>query len=123
MLVLRSTMNRFDINDNFSADCVVSENARAGDLYHVSRNSSGGANFTPIAYFFVWRPEFTEGFNRFWRVDCFVRQHKLSPDPIELGEWLVDALVKNELCAEPIWMSAHRSQELGGKAYGDIYDE
>lgn len=116
-------MQRFDIDKKFSADCIVTEGGRAGQLYHVARNSGGGATHTPIAYYFVWRPEFTEGINRHWRVDCFVRKHALSPDPMELSESLVSALVREGLCAEPIWMSAHRSDELSGKAYGEVFSD
>ena len=116
-------MQRFDLNKKFSADCVVTDNARAGELYHVARNSAGGATLTPIARYFVWRPEFVEGFNGYWRVDCFVRQHALSPDPMELGESLVAALIREGLCSEPIWMAAHRSDELTGKAYGEVFSD
>jgi hypothetical protein len=116
-------MQRFDLNEEFSADCVVTDKARAGQLYHVARNSAGGATFTPIARYFVWRPKFVEGFNEFWRVDCFVRPHALSPDPMDLGESLVVALVREGLCEEPIWMSAHRSEELEGKAFGNVFSD
>jgi hypothetical protein len=114
-------MHRFDVSEKICADCVVTERSRAGELYHVARNSAGGATLTPIARYFVWRPEFVEGFNGHWHVDCFVRQHALSPDPTELGECLVAALVREGLCAEPIWMSVHRSDELTGKAYGEVF--
>ena len=57
-------MQRFDLSKKFSADCVVTDKARAGELYHVARNSVGsGATLTPIARYFVWQPEFVEGFN------------------------------------------------------------
>ncbi len=78
---------------------------------------------TPVARYFVWQPEFVEGFHKYWRVDCFVRQHRLSPEPTHLGEALVAALVREGLCAEPIWMSAHRSEELKGKAYGEVFSD
>jgi hypothetical protein len=96
-------MRRFDINATFGADCVVSDEARAGEVYHFARNLAGGAILTPIARYFVWQPQFVEGFHRHWRVDVFVRQHPLSP--------------------EPIWMSAHRSEELKGKAYGEVFSD
>jgi hypothetical protein len=116
-------MKRFSVTDIFQADCVVSEAARAGHIYHVARNAAGGALLTPIARYFVWRPEFVDGFHKHWRVDCFVRQHKLSPDPMSLGESLVAALVREQLCAAPIWMSAHASSELKGRAYGEVFSD
>jgi hypothetical protein len=116
-------MKRFDITDTFRANCVVSDSACAGEIYHVARNASGGALLTPIARYFVWQTEFVEGFHQHWRVDCFVRQHKLSPEPMSLSELLVAALVREKLCTEPIWMSARESDELNGKAYGEVFSD
>jgi hypothetical protein len=115
-------MQRFDLTEAFQADCVVSEQARVGEIYHVARNASGGATLTPVANYFVWRPEFVEGFQPHWSVDCFVRQHKLAPEPTRLAELLVSALVREGLIAEPIWMSAYRSEEIAGKKYGDVFE-
>jgi hypothetical protein len=116
-------VRRFDLSDTWRADCSVSETLRVGEIYHVVQNSAGGTILTPIARFFVWRPTYMEGFNLHWRVDCFVRQHPLSPEPIPLGESLVDALVRECLCDGPIWMSAHTGRELEGKAYGDVFEQ
>jgi hypothetical protein len=116
-------MQRFDVGTQFQADCVVSEKARAGEIYYVARNTGGGAVLTPVAHYFVWRPEFIEGFQPHWRVDCFVRRHQLSPKPTELGGLLVSALVREGLAPEPIWMAAYRSEEVEGKAYGEVFDD
>ena len=116
-------MRRFDLGNKWQADCVVSDTTRIGEIFHVARNESGGANLTPIARYFAWRPAFFEGFNPHWRVDCFVRRHELSPEPMQLGQSLVEALVRERLCERPIWMSAHTSSELEGKAYGDLFEE
>lgn len=116
-------MKRFQLDDRFTADCVISDKSRVGEIYHIGRNFFGGSTLTPIAYYFAWIPVFNEGFHKHWRIDCFVRQHHLSPDPIKLGESLVGVLVSEGLCEEPMWMSAHASQELGGKAYGDLTDD
>ena len=116
-------MQRFDLDKQFSADCVVTDKTRIGEIYHVARNWAGGSISTPIARYFVWRPVFVEGYNEFWRVDCFVRQHDLSPDPMKLGETLIAALIREGLCNEPIWVSAHASKELGGKEYGEVFTD
>ena len=116
-------MKQFDITDSYQAECVVSEGARVGEIYHVARSASGGAWLTPIARYFVWQPEFVDGSHKHWRVDCFVRQHELSPAPMSLGESLVAALIREQLCAEPIWMSAHSSSELDGKAFGEVFTD
>ena len=57
-----------------------------------SEINQGGATLTPVAHYFAWRPEFIEGFHAYWRVDCFVRKHPLSPKPMYLGKALVAAL-------------------------------
>jgi len=117
-------MQRFDLDGTYSADCVVTDKARAGQIFHITRNIVGsGMTLRGIARYFVWQPEFTEGYNRYWRVDCFVQQGPLAPDPVVLGEALVAALVREKLCAEPIWLSWHRSEELKGKAYGEVYSD
>jgi hypothetical protein len=118
-------MNRFLLTEDFDADCVVSDRARAGEIYRVQGNRSGGAVLTPVARYFAWRPEFIEGFHAFWRVDCFIREHPLAPQPAEsqgLGKALVEALFREGLCNEPLWLSVHRSHELNGTEYGEVFD-
>lgn len=115
-------MKRFAVHDSYEASCQSSEGFAAGELHHVARNSSGGSVLTPIARFFCTRPVFTEGFNRYWRVDCYIREHKLAPDPEWAGKNLVEALKREGVCAEPIWVSWHRSSELGGEAQGEVFE-
>jgi hypothetical protein len=115
-------MKRFPVTDDFEADCVTGQTALAGEIYHLARNSSGGATLTPVARYFAWHPEFVEGFHKHWRVDCFVRRHQLSPGPFALGEALVPALIREGICSEPIWLSVHRSEELKGKAFGEVFE-
>ena len=113
-------MRSFSVTATIHADCVAGEDVVAGELYHVERNDAGGALWTPIARYFSWHPAFVEGINRHWRVDCFFRRHALSPAPIPCGEALVAALVREKLCSEPLWLSVHNSEELEGKAYGEV---
>ena len=70
-------MMRFSIAPKFDAACLISSEFVSGEVYHVERNSAGGANFTPIARFFAWRPEHPEGYHSHWRVDCFAREAEL----------------------------------------------
>lgn len=116
-------MKRFDIDENYWADCVVESRIVAGEIYHIARNSSGGSNSTPIARYFAWHPAYSEGFNEHWRIDCFVKRHKLSPKQMSLGKALVAALLKEKLCAEPLWLSVHSSEELEGEAYGEVFEK
>lgn len=115
-------MKRFSLTEELDADCVLSDTARAGEVYRVQRNPAGGVLLTPIARYFVWRPEFIEGFHKYWRVDCFVREHPLAPAPGKLGEALVDALLREGLCDQPLWLSVHKSNELTGREYGEVFD-
>jgi hypothetical protein len=84
-------MKRFDLNPDFAADCTIADKSRSGVVYHARRNASGsGTTLTPVARYFAWQPDFIEGCNRHWRVDCFVTRHRLSPrKPISLGQALV----------------------------------
>jgi hypothetical protein len=118
-------VKRFDLNPDFSADCTIADKSRSGVVYHVRRNTRGsGATLTPIARYFAWQPEFVEGFNRHWRVDCFVTRHPLAPgEPALLGKALVGALMRENLCAEPIWLSSHRSDDEKGQAYGSVFED
>jgi hypothetical protein len=113
---------RFSINPDYEADCQIAEGTRIGEIYHVVRNVAGGSWNTPIANFFAWRPEFIEGYNAYWRVDCFVRDHALAPPPGEIGEALAHALMREKLCDKPLWVSWHQSRELGGKEFGEVFE-
>jgi hypothetical protein len=114
---------RFAIDTRHEADCVVSDAARIGEIYHADRNIFGGANLTPIARYFAWLdPGRVEAFHEHWHVDCFVREHPLSPEPAYLGDALAKALLREGLCAEPLWVSWHKSQPLQGKAFGEVFD-
>jgi hypothetical protein len=116
-------MKRFKIGDHLEVECTIRTDALSGRLYHVTRNASGGVNLTPVAYFFATRPEFIEGYHAHWRLDCFFQDHKLTPNPLSVGEQLVEALKKENLCSDPLWLSVHQSTELAGKAYGEVFDD
>ena len=116
-------MMRFAVTLEFDAACVITPDAVSGEVYHVVRNSAGGAVYTPVARFFAWRPGFVEGFHPHWRVDCFVRTQAQSPDPKRIGLALAEALLRESLCTEPLWVSWHRSEELHGKAFGDVFED
>jgi hypothetical protein len=119
------TMIRFDLNSDFSVDCTVADKSRSGQIYHVRSNVIGtGKMLTGVARYFAWQPDFVEGYNRYWRVDCFVTHHPLAPhEPMVLGQALVAALIREKLCAEPIWLSSHRSNDEKGRAYGDVFED
>lgn len=115
-------MMRFPLSPEFDAACVITPDAVSGEVYRIDRNSAGGADYTPVARFFARRPDYAEGFHAHWRVDCFVRVHPRSPDPKLIGPALAEALLRESLCAEPLWVSWHRSEELHGKAFGELFE-
>jgi hypothetical protein len=115
-------MRRFAVLSEFDAECVITPDAVAGEVYHVERTAAGGANLTTVARFFSWHHQFTEGFQAHWRVDCFVKKHPLSPMPKILGAALGEALIREGICSEPMWVSWHRSEEIAGKAFGEVFD-
>ncbi len=118
-----SGMPRFSLTADLEADCQISGETRIGQAYYVVRNASGGSNSTPIARYFVWRPTYTEGFHEFWEVDCFVRDHPLAPERMLLGRALVAALIREGLCAEPIWLTAYTRDDGEGQAFGQVFDD
>jgi hypothetical protein len=108
-------MMRFSVTSDFDAACIISSETVSGEVYRVDRpNGSAGATFTPVALFFAWRAVHTENFHPHWRVDCFVRAHQLSPDLKDLGIALAEGLLREAISSEPLWVSWHRSEELGG---------
>ena len=121
-MTLEQDVRRFAISDKFEANFVEDESSRSGEVYFVERNNGGGANLTPIARFFAWRPEYIEGSHPHWRIDCFVRKHTLAPNAKWLGKALTEAIIQNGICDPPIWTSWHSSEELQGEAYGEVFD-
>lgn len=115
-------MQRLEINERLEADCVAHDGSRVGEVYYVQRNRAGGATLTPIARYFAWRPEFAENFHPHWRIDCYVRKHRLAPNPESVGRALTQTLLRQGLIDEPVWTSWHTSRELKGEASGEVFD-
>lgn len=96
-------MHRFDLNKKFHARGSETSETRVGEVYHVRRNRIGsGSVSTPIARYFVWRPEYIEGAAPHWRIDCYFKKHKLAGDPKTLSRLLANNLQNAGLCDAPI---------------------
>jgi len=115
-------MDRFPISKSYEADCGISGETRIGEIYHCVRRSGGGATLTPVARYFAYKPGYIENVHPHWRVDCFVQKHRFLGNEEQIGRDLVSALVRLGHCEEPIWLSWHRSKEIKGAAYGELYD-
>jgi hypothetical protein len=114
---------RLVLDDEFVAECrVYFPEFYAGDIYYVRYNKFGGSVSTPTGRFFIWQPRYSDGYNKHWRIDCYLRIHELTGDPKQIGEQLVRALVAEKLCAEPIALQTHVSEEVFGRDYGEVFD-
>ncbi|ADV14936.1 hypothetical protein Mesci_5929 [Mesorhizobium ciceri biovar biserrulae WSM1271] len=94
-----------------------------GVIFHISRNRSGGSVSTPVGRFYVSRPEIPpEGYFPHCRLDCYVDDDSLSPEAAWLARVLLDKLILAGAASEPIWLSWHQSNELGGEHRGEVFD-
>lgn len=117
-------MSNLALDPSFYITTNANGNFHSGIVFHVSRNTSGGSTSTPVAYYFVWRPDVgVEGYHLHWRIDCFVHDHQLAPVPRWLGTTLADALLNAGSVSEPLWVSWHSSNELAGEARGEVFDD
>lgn len=100
----------------------ASGSAYWGEVRHVARNAGGfGVVQTPIAQFFARRVEGQDGLLPHERIDCLVRKgHRLSPDPDELGRRLATAVEGAGIARQPLWISWHVADEVGGEARGEL---
>ena len=115
---------RHPLSLEYEWTCELFEESRSGTVFHVVGNAEGGSVLTPVVHFAAFRAKLAdEGFNRHWRLDCYVRRHKLAPEPKWLGESLAESMLKQRLLEEPLWVSWHESDEVGGKAYGEVFED
>jgi hypothetical protein len=118
--MVRSTIR---LNDTLEANCNSSADFFEGEIFHVQcPGAHFGTEYTPIARYFATRPVFAEGFHDHWSLHCFFRIHELSPEPMDAGDLLVKALIALGVCFEPIYLTVHSSQSLGGTPYGQVFD-
>jgi hypothetical protein len=116
-------MNELDLSAEYYVQSDEEGRFQHGELYHISRNSSGGSVSTRVGMFHVWRRKLhPEGYFPHFRVDCYVTNHGLAPDPAWIARALLDTLMQQGFVAEPIWLEWHRSNESHGEARGEVFD-
>jgi hypothetical protein len=116
-------MRQLELSQSYYAEGDGAGTFQSGQVYHVIRNVEGGSWNTPIARFFISTPLLSpEGYHPHQRLDCFVRNHELSPPPEWLGRVLADALVSSGSLVEPFWVSWHMADELDGEERGQVFD-
>jgi hypothetical protein len=73
--------------------------------------------------FHVWQAKLRpEGYFPHSRVDCYVMDHELAPDPAWLARTLLNELLRQGGISEPIWLEWHRSNPMDGEARGEVFD-
>ncbi|MGF6256614.1 hypothetical protein [Ensifer sp. ZNC0028] len=116
-------MAQLELSPEFYAECDEGASFREGEVFHRLVNARGGSLATPVARFFASRPRIAaEGFHKHTRLDCFINDRKLVPQPERLAERILAALIRNGSISEPIWLGWHRSEEIGGRAHGAVFD-
>lgn len=113
-------MTQFALNDEFETDSNEISGAIIGELFHVANSTNVR---TPVGLFFAWHPVFVEGFNKHWHVDCYVRRTPLAKSAEAIGAALVAALIEQEMCNRPLFLSVYRTEELAGMKYGDVFED
>ena len=120
---MATQLRRFPLTGPFEADCKVEAEFLHGEIFHVNANRLGsGSVSTPVARYFVTRPTHVEEVRPHWRLDCYVRRHRLAGNPEAMTRALAQSLVAQGHCPEPMWLGWHRSTELGGDTRGDLWD-
>jgi hypothetical protein len=116
-------MNELDLSADHYAQSDEEGRFQHGELFHISRNSSGGSVSTRVGVFHIWRAKLhPEGYFPHVRLDCYVTNHSLAPDPAWLARALLDALLRHGSIAEPIWLEWHHSSNSDGEARGEVFD-
>ncbi|MBI3198040.1 MAG: hypothetical protein HYZ40_11170 [Rhodospirillales bacterium] len=111
------------LGSRFRASVRTGDSVCYGEIIHVEHNV-----WTEIAHYYVrnWSPGpfngIAEGIAPHVQIACYVREHKLSPDPETIAKQLLAALIQVGKVAEPIFLSWRWYKELGGLAKGTVYD-
>jgi hypothetical protein len=116
-------MNHLDLSNDFYVEWSANLDFSSGEIYHVKKNKHGGSISTGVARFFVTSARIPpEGYHPHQRLDCFVSDAMLVPQPEQLAKLLFEALKDHDIIGEPAWLGWHIAEEKGGAAFGDVYD-
>jgi hypothetical protein len=116
-------MTKLNISAEYYAESDEDGRFQNGQLFHIARNSSGGSLSTGVGRFHIWRKKLPpEGFFPHSRLDCYVLDHDLAPDPAWLARALLTALTQQGVVSEPVWLEWHRFSNSDGEARGEVFD-
>lgn len=111
------------LSNDFYVEWSSTKTCNSGRIFHIKRNEHGGSVSTGIARFFITAARVSpEGYHPHQRLDCFVSNPAIVPEPETLARLLFQSLKDCDLIAEPTWLSWHLASEEGGAAFGDVYD-
>ncbi len=109
----------FSLTDKLTADCVVSDGCRVGEIYeiigrHINVAGQPLVESNALASFYCWRPHTKPGDSQlpYWQIDCYPGPLAENIDPKVTGRSLLDALLREGLCARPVGVMLHGSQYL-----------
>ena len=121
-----------DVNGEKDAKVALSSNLQTsirtgrlllyGEIVHAANNV-----LTPIGNYFArtYFPgpfEGAEGLRSHCRIDCYIREHRLSPAPETVAKQLLAALLEAGKVSEPIWVQSYWTRQAGGFAKGEVFD-
>lgn len=116
-------MNDFKLSQDFYVEWSANSDFSSGRINHVEMNKQGGSTSRGVARFFVTSARIPiEGYHPHQRLDCFVSDAMLVPQPEQLAKLLFQALKDHDVIREPTWLGWHIAEEKGGAAFGDVYD-
>jgi hypothetical protein len=86
-------MNDLDLSHDYYIEWFANSAFSSGRIYHIKKNDQGGSISKGVARFFVTSARIPpEGYHPHQRLDCFVSDAMLVPQPEELAKLLFQAL-------------------------------
>ena len=117
-------MTRLKIGESFYLVPNQGERFSGGEVFHEATNAFGGSASTPVARVFLTAPDVgaAEGVEQHMRLDCFVRDHVLAPDPAWLARVVCHQLLRQGWVQEPLWLEwCQTTSPHGGEAIGAVF--
>lgn len=116
-------MTRITIADNLYLVTDAGPQFTGGECFHEAFNADGGSVSIRIGRIFVTTPHIpVENFHNHTRIDVLIVDRLTSPEPAAFAHQLAKVLLDQDLVQEPVWLSWWQAKELGGDAFGEVFD-
>jgi len=111
-------MRDIKVNDTLSARHWASDGLLVGDVYNADWAER---KYTLVAPFCgrIEGDDVKSSLVAHTRINCFVVPNRIDTDPSRVGEALVDALIRENICAEPIMLMPHAAESPKAMPYGE----